>query len=68
MNREPENILVIDDEESTCKFFQVILSKEGYNIKTVLSGEEALELLKHENFSCILCDVVMPKMDGNMRF
>jgi two-component system response regulator PilR (NtrC family) len=60
----PRNILVVDDEISMCDFLSVILSNEGYKVKTVQDGVKALEILRQEAFPCMIVDLKMPKMDG----
>ena len=40
------HILVVDDKEGMREFFQIFLTKEGYQVDTAAQGEEALELAK----------------------
>lgn len=42
------------------------LTSIGFNVRTVLNGEEGIRLLEKEEFSLILLDLIMPKMDGFM--
>jgi two-component system, NtrC family, response regulator HydG len=58
------NILVVDDERSTLDALSTILSREGHDVLTVASGQEALTLLQDEDLDLLLSDVKMPKMDG----
>jgi len=69
----PRNILIVDDEISMCDFLTVILSNEGYKVKAVQDGIEALKVLQNrvtgvspaqEQFPCMITDLKMPKMDG----
>ncbi|MCK4557709.1 MAG: sigma-54-dependent Fis family transcriptional regulator [Candidatus Aminicenantes bacterium] len=62
MNKE--KILVIDDEVGIRSSLKGILEDEGYTIKTVVSGEDALKLLQKENFELILLDIWLPQMNG----
>ncbi len=57
-------ILVVDDELVVCKSVQRILSPEGYEVETALSGQEALERLGQESFDLVITDLKMPGMDG----
>lgn len=59
-----ERILVVDDEESMREFLSVVLSKEGYSVRAVGSGKEALEVLARENFALLISDLRMPEMSG----
>ena len=57
-------ILVIDDETEMCETLSEILTQEGYEVSTALSGEKALRLLQSEFFDLILCDIFMPDLGG----
>ena len=60
----PHKILIIDDDVHVSEMLTKFLRKLNYQVATVESGEKGLEKLKKEKFSLVLCDVVMPKMDG----
>ncbi len=57
-------ILVADDEKNMRNTLANILSREGYQVSKVASGEEAVELCSGEAFDVILMDVRMPGIDG----
>jgi len=57
-------ILVVDDEAVVCKSCQRILSPEGYEVETALSGQEALDKLSQGSFDIVITDLKMPGMDG----
>jgi len=59
-----KNILIIDDEEELRNSVSRILKKEGANASAVASAPEALKLLSMSSFDVVLCDLVMPEMDG----
>ncbi len=61
---DPAKILVIDDEEIVCLSCQRILTEEGYEVQTRLSGPEGLKLLAEEPFDLVIVDLKMPGMDG----
>lgn len=56
-------ILVVDDEEDICAILKFNLSKEGYDVVTVNSAEEALAQ-DISSFDLILLDVMMGGMSG----
>ncbi len=63
------NVLVIDDDRIACDHAQLVLSHLGITCETVLSGEEAVEMVRirhtrREDFNLILVDWKMPGMDG----
>ena len=57
-------ILVVDDEESMCQYLSILLQKEGHEVKTVNSGQEALAIVEREPIDLVMTDIQMPKMDG----
>lgn len=57
-------ILVVDDEIQYQEVINMILQNEGYKTKVASSGEEALEILKKEEFHLVLTDLKMNGMDG----
>lgn len=57
-------ILVIDDEESSCRLFQTILEKEGYRVLTASNGLEGLDLLRKNHADLVITDIIMPVMEG----
>ena len=61
-----ERILLVEDEESVRNVASEILTKSGYRVTAVDSGEAALELWRQrtEPFDLVLTDVVMPRMTG----
>ncbi len=61
---DEKKILIVDDEESMRHMLSLVLNREGYEVKAVGKGSEALILLESEAFNFILSDVVMPEMDG----
>lgn len=60
-----QKILVVDDSPEQRNVCKSILTSLGYRVKTVPSGEEALEYLKEYGVELVLLDMVMkPGMDG----
>ncbi len=57
-------ILAVDDEENFLYLMTRVLIKEGYEVKTVPNGQEALEKMKKEAFDIALLDIRMPFVDG----
>ena len=56
--------LWIDDEIHFLKSHIIFLEKKGYAVKSIHSGEDAIELIKKEHFDIILLDEMMTGMDG----
>ncbi len=59
-----QRILVVDDELSMREFLEIMLKKEGYQVETAVGGEDALVLLDNHSYHLIICDMMMPRVDG----
>jgi len=57
-------VLVVDDEAPVRDLFQDLLKKEECSVKSVSSGEEALDMLKKEDFDVLLLDIKLTGMSG----
>lgn len=58
------DILVIDDERVVLDAVEHILSAEGLKILTAQDGAAALRALEQHRFRLVLCDIMMPEVDG----
>ncbi len=56
-------ILVIDDEESICEILKFNLEKEGYEVDTAYSAEEALDR-DLSGYSLFIVDIMMDRLSG----
>ncbi len=63
-NKDKIKILIADDEVDILEILEYNLLKEGYAIKTVKSGKEALDAAKEFQPNLIVLDIMMPVMDG----
>jgi CheY-like chemotaxis protein len=59
-----EPILIVDDNAQNLKLVRVILSVEGYEIRTAVDAEDALRVLASFTPRLILMDLQLPGMDG----
>jgi len=59
-----KRILVVDDDPNMIKLIQFYLLKDDYEITTCTKGQDALSILKSNQFEVILIDILMPEMDG----
>lgn len=60
----PSSILIVDDEKAQRDILQTILGREGYRTVSAVSGQDAVELLKADEFDLILTDLKMQGMSG----
>ena len=57
-------ILVVDDLDTNREIVEAYLDERGYQVDTVGSAIDALQMLGRETYDLILMDVQMPVMDG----
>ncbi|MEO8500757.1 MAG: response regulator [Vicinamibacteria bacterium] len=57
-------ILAVDDESVILDSFRKILVVAGYSVDTVLTGPEALGLVRKNHYDFVFTDFKMPNMDG----
>lgn len=57
-------ILIVDDEEVMCDSCKQVLSRDGHEVDTVLSGEEALDRIEKCAYDILITDLKMPGIDG----
>jgi CheY-like chemotaxis protein len=57
-------VLVVDDSQPIAAIIEVALKKEGYEVIVGQDGVEGLKLALAEKPDLIICDSVMPRMDG----
>ena len=61
---ENASILVVDDNPLIVNVLKSLLSAQQYNVYCSSNGREAIELLSKRSVDVIVCDVMMPEMDG----
>jgi signal transduction histidine kinase len=59
------NILVVDDEPRVLEVVSAYLRCDGHSVSTALSGREALEKFRRNQFDLVVLDRVMPEMTGD---
>jgi len=60
-----KKILVIEDEPEMRRNLATILKLEKFNVMQAENGRVGIDLAKKETPDLILCDVMMPEMDGH---
>ena len=59
-----DTVLIVDDDEAVQTMLYKVIRSNGLEARTASSGEQALELAKHDHFDLILLDVNLGGMDG----
>ena len=62
--REHKRLLLIDDDPNLILLVKDYLEFRGYEVITAENGREALEVLDRGIPDMIICDIMMPEMDG----
>jgi DNA-binding response OmpR family regulator len=62
--KPPRRVLLVDDDEHIVRSLRIYLEMEHFSVRTAASGREALEKVQAELPELIVCDVMMPEMDG----
>lgn len=57
-------ILIAEDDISLRRLFMAALKKNNYKVYGAADGEEALQILDTEYIDLLICDIMMPRMDG----
>ena len=57
-------LLIAEDDRELRRLFAHVLIKNGYAVKEVGDGQEALNAIDNEYFDLIISDIMMPNVDG----
>jgi two-component system alkaline phosphatase synthesis response regulator PhoP len=60
----PYDILVVDDEEDLLELVRYNLSRDGYRVTGVGTGEDALKSVRRQPPDLIVLDLMLPAVDG----
>jgi two-component system phosphate regulon response regulator PhoB len=60
----PKRILLVEDDDSIASVYQLRLEAEGFDVRRVANGEDALAAALSYRPDLVLLDVMMPKVSG----
>jgi CheY-like chemotaxis protein len=65
--KRASTVLVVDDEEGLCETLRDVFEDEGYSVRTVSNGRDALRVLRAMKVKpcVVILDLLMPILDGN---
>ena len=63
--KNPERILIVDDEYEICESLAEFLSDSFSEVRFTSSSQDALNYLNNESFDLIISDLRMPQLTGN---
>ncbi len=58
------SILIIEDDPAYLCVMESFLQMEGFDVRSASSGQSGLAMLREMRPSLVLCDIMMPEMDG----
>jgi DNA-binding response OmpR family regulator len=61
---EKKHIMLVDDSRTVAWIVREALEGEGYSVRCVYNGQEALEHLAERKPDLVILDILMPKMNG----
>lgn len=64
MKKDSAKILLAEDKHSMVTLIKYNLEKEGYTVYFVKNGKEALQFCSNQIPDLIICDIMMPIMNG----
>jgi DNA-binding response OmpR family regulator len=64
MPAHPKRILLVEDEDALANVYSSRLQAEGFEVRRVANGEEALAAALNFKPDLVLLDVMMPKVSG----
>src|SRR5205814_7769202 len=62
--QHPQRILLVEDDDALASVYQIRLEAEGFQVKRVANGEDALAAAISFKPNLVLLDVMMPKVSG----
>ncbi|GIV96680.1 MAG: Fis family transcriptional regulator [Herpetosiphonaceae bacterium] len=60
----PKTVFVIDDDMGLQMVLEIALREAGYNVVLANNGLEGLSRLEKQRPDMVICDIMMPQMDG----
>jgi DNA-binding response OmpR family regulator len=60
----PASVLLVEDEENLASLVQAYLQQEGYQVRVVGTGADALRVLDDEQVRIVVLDLTLPDIDG----
>jgi signal transduction histidine kinase/CheY-like chemotaxis protein len=60
----PPTILAVDDEPAALQLVEGYLAGSGFEVLAASSGREALDLVQEHDVDLVICDLMMPDIDG----
>ena len=60
-----KRVLVVDDDDAIRAMVERVLKREHYDVESARDGFEAIEKLTRNDYTTVLLDLMMPRVDGH---
>ncbi len=64
MDEKKYKILIAEDDKDIVEILRIFINNEGYDVISVSDGKSAIDLIESEQPDLVLCDIMMPVLDG----
>jgi DNA-binding response OmpR family regulator len=64
MSIPAEPVLIVDDDEASCRFMAEVLAGAGYRVEWTTDDDGALERVHRSRYALVIADVTMPGVSG----
>jgi CheY-like chemotaxis protein len=64
MTSSAPHVLIVDDDPAIRRLIELTLRKGGYRYSLAANGLRAIELMEAEPPDVVVCDLMMPEVDG----
>lgn len=58
------NLLIVEDDKNLRRLMEVFLKENGFEVFLAEDGEKAIEIFNASHIDLVLCDIMMPKVNG----
>jgi len=64
--KDTKRILLLEDDDLVSNFIKYSLETQSFDVVRVANGVEGVQELQKSDFDAIICDMMMPKLPGDM--
>ena len=64
MTAEDKTVLLVEDEDNIALALEFLVSRQGYGLKRVATGEGAIQSLEQDQPDLVILDVMLPQSSG----
>ena len=66
--RVMHRVLVVDDDHDLAELLREVLTFENCEVDVAGNGMEAMDCLRTGDYEAVLCDLMMPRIDGEVLY